>query len=59
VPVLDDRRLPVHRDGIADVPGVYFVGFPWLRMRKSGILLGVGADAEHVATELGGFLDGS
>jgi putative flavoprotein involved in K+ transport len=59
VPVLDDRGLPVHRDGVTDVPGLYFLGFPWLRARRSGILLGVGADAEHIATELGRFLDGT
>jgi hypothetical protein len=58
VPVLDDGGLPVHRDGVAGEPSVYFVGFPWLRARRSGVLLGVGADAEHVATELGRFLDG-
>lgn len=38
-----------HRRGVADTPGLYYVGLPWLSRRSSGLLLGVGADAEHVA----------
>jgi len=45
VPVLDDRGMPIHDEGAAPVDGIYFVGFPWLRKRKSGIIYGVGEDA--------------
>lgn len=49
---LDARGQPRHRDGIGALRGTYFVGFPWLSCRGSGILLGVGADAEHVAATI-------
>jgi putative flavoprotein involved in K+ transport len=51
--VLDDRRVPLHDRGVAPIPGIFFVGFPWLTKRKSGIIPGVDEDAatiaEHVA----------
>ncbi len=50
--VLDDRGVPRHVDGVAELPGLYFVGFPWLRTRKSGLLLGVTDDATHVVDHL-------
>jgi len=39
----------VHRNGISSVPGLYFVGLPWLRMRKSGIINGIVEDAAFIA----------
>ncbi len=47
--LLDERGLPHHDDGVAPIPGLYYVGFPWLSSRKSGILLGVGDDAQRIA----------
>jgi putative flavoprotein involved in K+ transport len=44
----DKRGQPRHRDGIAEYPGLYFLGMPWLSARKSGILLGVSADAARI-----------
>lgn len=52
VDVLDERGHPRHRDGAADVPGLYFVGHPWLSKRKSGLLYGVSEDAERIADHL-------
>jgi putative flavoprotein involved in K+ transport len=46
---LDDRGLPIQRDGATDVPGLFVLGLPWLRNRSSAILLGVGEDADLVA----------
>ena len=37
------------RRGISPVPGLYFVGFPWLNSRKSGIIYGVEEDARYIA----------
>jgi putative flavoprotein involved in K+ transport len=31
------------------VPGLYFMGLPWLSKRKSGLIYGVGEDAEYIA----------
>jgi putative flavoprotein involved in K+ transport len=48
-PVLDERGVPMHEHGVAKFPGIFFVGFPWLWTRKSGIILGVDEDAAFIA----------
>ena len=37
-----------HRDGIPEVPGLYFLGYPWLRTRKSPIIFGIKDDAAFI-----------
>jgi putative flavoprotein involved in K+ transport len=44
-----DRQAPVHRRGVADTPGLYFVGLSFLHRRSSALLGGVGDDAEFIA----------
>jgi len=45
----EDKIEPIHRRGIvADVPGMYFVGLFFLYAGSSGLVGGVGRDAEHV-----------
>ncbi len=48
-PVFDADGYPVHHGGMTAVPGLYFVGLPWLTKYKSGLLVGVGEDAARVA----------
>ena len=38
--------------GVSEQPGLYFVGFPWLHSRKSGIIWGVDEDAGHIAGQI-------
>lgn len=52
LPVLDHAGAPIHERGVSPVPGLYFLGFPWLHSRKSGIILGVDADAGFIAGHL-------
>lgn len=47
--VLDADGRPVHRNGISNMAGVYIVGLPWLRKRKSGIVNGIAEDATFIA----------
>jgi putative flavoprotein involved in K+ transport len=49
LPVLDSSGEPRHRDGITDVPGLYFIGLPWLSKMNSSFLSGVGDDAARLA----------
>lgn len=49
---VDDKARPSHRNGIANAEGVFFVGIPWLRKRKSGIIHGIVEDAEFIAEHL-------
>ena len=48
LPVVDEHGTPRHLKGVSDVPGIYFVGFPWLSKRRSGVIFGVDEDARHV-----------
>ncbi|MBN3785766.1 NAD(P)-binding domain-containing protein [Burkholderia sp. Ac-20353] len=50
--VFDAAGAPVHRRGITEVPGLYFLGLPWLYKRKSTFLMGVGEDAAHIAATI-------
>lgn len=52
LPVIDDDGFPVTQRGVTNFPGVYFIGMPWLYTFKSGLLLGVGRDAAHVASQI-------
>jgi putative flavoprotein involved in K+ transport len=56
LPILDAAGRPLHRRGVSPVRGLYFVGFPWLNSRKSGILYGVGEDARFIADSIGAHL---
>jgi putative flavoprotein involved in K+ transport len=50
--VVGDRGLPIHDAGVSAVEGLYFVGFPWLSKRKSGILLGINEDAGRIVDQI-------
>ena len=54
--VLDAKGQIVHDGGVMSAPGMYVLGLPFLRRRKSSFLDGVGADAidlsEHLARHL-------
>jgi len=52
LPVLDDDGYPIQQRGVTKFPGLYFLGMNFLYDRKSGILLGVGEDAAHVASDI-------
>lgn len=52
LPVLDDDGMPRHEGGISPEPGIYFIGFPWLRCRKSGLIYGVAEDAERIGSAI-------
>ena len=50
--VLDDRGRPIQQRGVSPVPGLYFLGLHWMHTFKSGLLSGVGSDAEHLAEHM-------
>jgi len=56
VPVLDRKGLIKHVGGVADSPGMYVLGMPFLRKRKSSFIHGAEDDARHVTNHLAGFL---
>jgi len=54
LPVFDNDGYPLQTRGVTGYPGLYFVGLPWLYKRKSGLLLGVGDDADFIAAAISG-----
>ena len=57
-PVLDPRGQLRHDGGVVDSPGLYALGLPVLRRRRSTFLCGIEDDAREVIGELGGYLAG-
>ena len=52
LPVFDASGKLIHRDGIPSFPGLYFIGYPWLRSRKSSILFGITDDARFIVDRM-------
>lgn len=57
LPVLTPRGELRHDRGAVDAPGVYVLGLPFMRTRKSSFIAGVGADAAALAEQLHTHLD--
>jgi putative flavoprotein involved in K+ transport len=52
VGVFDGGGRPTHTRGVTSVPGLSFLGLPWLHTWGSGRFLGIARDAEHVAAQI-------
>ena len=57
VGVLDPKGFIRHDGGVVDSPGMYLIGSPFLRRRKSSFIDGIRADAEDLIDDLRAFLD--
>jgi putative flavoprotein involved in K+ transport len=55
--VLDRRGRIVHDGGATAYPGLYLIGMPFLRRRKSSLIDGAADDAADLTTHLAGHLD--
>jgi putative flavoprotein involved in K+ transport len=57
VDVLDSKGMVRHDGGVVDSPGMYLIGTPFLRRRKSSFIDGAREDAQDLIVELAAFLD--
>jgi putative flavoprotein involved in K+ transport len=57
VEVLDYKGMIRHDGGVVESPGMYLIGTPFLRRRKSSFMDGSRADAEDLIVELEAYLD--
>jgi putative flavoprotein involved in K+ transport len=57
VPVLDRKGRLKHDGGVVDVPGMYVLGLPMMRRRKSSFIHGIEDDARDITSHLASFLD--
>jgi putative flavoprotein involved in K+ transport len=56
VPVVDAKGQLRHEGGVVDSPGLYALGLPVLRRRKSTFIYGIEDDAREVTSRLAGYL---
>lgn len=56
VPVLDRRGLLRHDGGVIDAPGLYALGLPLMRRRKSSFIYGIEDDARDITNHLQRYL---
>jgi putative flavoprotein involved in K+ transport len=52
VNAFDEKGRPAHERGVSTVPGLYFLGLPWLSRRASPFIWGVWHDADYVARHI-------
>lgn len=52
IDIFDASGRPRHSEGVSEVPGLYFVGLPWLSCRGSAFIWGAWRDAERLAAEI-------
>jgi putative flavoprotein involved in K+ transport len=52
LPVFDELGRPAQQRGVTRFPGLYFLGLHWMHTFKSGLLAGVGSDAQYVADHM-------
>jgi len=57
VPVLDRKGRVRHDGGVAESPGMYVVGLPFLRRRKSSLIDGAADDGRDLSAHLASYLD--
>jgi putative flavoprotein involved in K+ transport len=58
VPVLDRKGRIRHDGGAVESPGMYLMGMPFLRRRKSSLIDGAGDDARDLSAHLASYLNG-
>jgi putative flavoprotein involved in K+ transport len=57
VPILDRKGRVRHDGGVTQSPGMYLMGMPFLRRRKSTLIDGAGDDARDLSAHLAAYLD--
>ncbi|HEX5281903.1 MAG TPA: NAD(P)/FAD-dependent oxidoreductase [Micropepsaceae bacterium] len=59
LPILDHKGNTKHDGGVTPAPGVYVMGLPFLRRRKSAFIDGAASDASDLSAHLHAFLSHS
>ncbi|MFV1987932.1 MAG: NAD(P)-binding domain-containing protein [Gemmatimonadota bacterium] len=58
LPVFDRKGRIKHDGGVVEAPGLYLMGIPFLRRRKSSLIDGAADDARDLSAHLSSFLNG-
>jgi putative flavoprotein involved in K+ transport len=51
-PVFDEAGQVIHKRGMTESPGLYFIGLPWQYTRGSSLIGFVKEDAEYLAQQI-------
>jgi putative flavoprotein involved in K+ transport len=57
LPVLDRKGRLRHDGGVVEAPGLYTIGLPFMRRRKSSFIHGTEDDARHITQHLADYLN--
>jgi putative flavoprotein involved in K+ transport len=57
VPVFDRKGMLKHDRGVVDAPGLYVLGLPYLRRRKSSFMHGAEDDVRELGAHVAAFLE--
>ncbi len=52
IPTFDEDGYPIQHRGVTNYPGLYFIGLPFLYSGLSGVIAGVGVDAEYITSTI-------
>ena len=58
-PVFDRKGQMRHEGGVVTLPGLYLMGMPFLRRRKSSLIDGAADDARHLSEHLAAYMGGT
>ncbi|PAE24981.1 NAD(P)/FAD-dependent oxidoreductase [Bacillus sp. 7894-2] len=50
--VVSGEGKPIHKRGVTEIKGLYFIGLPWQYQRGSALICGVGQDAEYLLSAM-------
>jgi putative flavoprotein involved in K+ transport len=50
--IYNSSEIINQKDGISDVKGLYFLGMPWMRKKKSSIIYGAEEDSRFISEEI-------
>ena len=50
--ITDESGFPVHKRGVTNYDGFYFMGLQWMHTSKSAQFIGVGEDAEYIVNKI-------
>ncbi len=56
LPIFDRKAMVRHDGGVVEQPGMYLMGMPFLRRRKSALIDGAGDDARDLTNHLAAYL---
>ena len=57
--IFDENEQVIHHGGVAEYPGLYFLGANFLRRRRSSFIHGAESDTDEIADHLANYLSQS